>query len=67
MLLATMCRAQRCQNNSDVKYELAEEAEIVGYHSACSEFTGRTCCSVNNLDALRKKYDRRDLEYQNTS
>jgi hypothetical protein len=56
VLLIVSVSCQACYNNSDMKYELTEEAYLVGYHSACSEFADRTCCSANNFDALRKRY-----------
>lgn len=35
-IVMTAVTATRCFNNSDAKYSLMEEAELVGYHSVCS-------------------------------
>lgn len=56
LVLAVAVGCQACFNNSDMKYELSEEAQLVGYHSLCSEFADRTCCSANNFESLRRKY-----------
>lgn len=48
----------RCVNTTDFKYDLKEVSELVGYHSLCTEFSKRTCCSVNNFDFLAKRYSK---------
>lgn len=67
VLLGCSAGADKCQSNSEMKYELAEEAQIVGYHSVCSEFAERTCCSVNNLETIRKRYQDSYSEPSSTS
>lgn len=48
--------SHKCQPNTNMKYELNHTHELKGYHSMCSEFSKRTCCSGKNFDALTKKY-----------
>lgn len=48
--------SHKCQPNTNMKYELNHTHELKGYHSMCSEFAKRTCCSGKNFDALTKKY-----------
>ncbi len=56
ILFVTQICWSKCQNTTDFRYELRDPAEIVNYNSLCFEYSKRTCCSPNNLDALSKKY-----------
>ena len=47
---------QLCKNNTEIRYSLQVPSQITNYYSLCSEFTGRTCCSPKNIQALAKKY-----------
>ena len=54
----------KCINTTDFKYDLKEVSELIGYHSICSEFSKRTCCSVNNFDFLAKRQVCAQVEWQ---
>lgn len=57
LLTSALCKeSHKCQPNANMKYELNHTHELKGYHSMCSEFAKRTCCSGKNFDALTKKY-----------
>ena len=47
--------AGECLNSTEFKYDLKVVSELKGYHSMCSEFARRTCCSGNNFDSLAKR------------
>jgi hypothetical protein len=57
LLAAILALAQgKCKNSTTFKYDLKEASELVGYHSLCSEYAKRTCCSASNFDFLAKRY-----------
>lgn len=48
--------ASKCHNSTDFKYDLKEPSDLLNYHSLCSEFARRTCCSQNNFEQIVKRY-----------
>ena len=58
LILALLCTSAKstCKNNTDIRYDLKAPVQMTNYYSVCSEYTGRTCCSPNNIQALVKKY-----------
>ena len=53
--LLFMLSLEKCVNSTDFKYDLKDVSEIIGYHSVCSEYSRRTCCSTGNFDFIGKK------------